>query len=87
MMPDHRLVVFFCVSGSNSSGKSISENRLLEILPDGSTSSSVPVPLKGLFTDLFPRTVRAASSTVKDADTARHTARLSRHDQLRPHSH
>jgi hypothetical protein len=60
MMPDHRLFVFSYVSGSNSSGKSISENRLLEILPDGSTSNSAPVPFKRPFTDFFTATVRAA---------------------------
>jgi hypothetical protein len=59
--PDNRLFVFFYVSGSDSSGKSVSENRLLEILPDGSASKPVPVPLKKPFTDFFTATVRAGS--------------------------
>jgi len=63
--PDNRLFVFFYVSGSNSAGKSISENRLLEILPDGSASNSVPVPLKKPFTDFFTATIRAGSPPSK----------------------
>jgi len=63
--PDNRLFVFFYVSGSDSSGKSISENRLLEILPDGSASNSVPVPLRRPFTDFFTATVRAGSPPSK----------------------
>jgi hypothetical protein len=63
--PDNLLFVFFYVSGSDSSGKSISENRLLEILPDGSTGSPVSVPLKKPFTDFFTATVRAGSPPSK----------------------
>jgi len=63
--PDNRLFVFFYVSGSNASGKSISENRLLEILPDGSAGSAVPVPLKKPFTDFFTATIRAGSPPSK----------------------
>jgi hypothetical protein len=66
--PDNRLFVFFYVSGSNSSGKSVSENRLLEILPDGSPSNSVPVPLKKPFTDFFTATVRAGSPPSKTVE-------------------
>jgi hypothetical protein len=63
--PDNRLFVFFYVSGSNSAGKSVSENRLLEILPDGSISNAVAVPLKRPFTDFFTATVRAGSPPSK----------------------
>jgi hypothetical protein len=63
--PDHRLFVFFYVSGSDSTGKHVSENRLLEILPDGSASNSVPVPLKKPFTDFFTATPRAGSPASK----------------------
>jgi hypothetical protein len=59
--PDHRLFVFFYVSGSDSTGKHVSENRLLEILPNGSASDSVRVPLKQPFTDFFTATIRAGS--------------------------
>ena len=63
--PDNRLFVFFYVSGSNAAGKSLSENRLLEILPDGSASSAIPVPLKRPFTDFFTATIRAGSPPSK----------------------
>jgi hypothetical protein len=63
--PDNRLFVFFYVSGSDSSGKPLSENRLLEILPDGSMSNSVIVPLKKPFTDFFTATTRAGSPPSK----------------------
>lgn len=63
--PDNRLFVFFYVSGSDSTGKPISENRLLEILPDGSVSSPVSVPLKKPFTDFFTATIRAGSPPSK----------------------
>jgi hypothetical protein len=63
--PDNRLFVYFYVSGSDSTGKSISENRLLEILPDGSASNSVVVPLKKPFADFFTATIRAGSPPSK----------------------
>jgi hypothetical protein len=63
--PDNRLFVFFYVSGSDSTGKSISENRLLEILPDGSPSSSVPVLLKKPLIDFLTATIRAGSPPSK----------------------
>lgn len=59
--PDNRLFVFFYVSGSNISGRAISENRLLEILPGGRISESVRVPLKYPFMDFMTATVRAGS--------------------------
>lgn len=63
--PDNRLFVFFYVSGSDATGKSISENRLLEILPDGSVGSAATVPLKKPFTDFFTVTTRAGSPPSK----------------------
>ncbi len=63
--PDNRLFVFFYVSGSDATGKSISENRLLEVLPDGSVSNSVRVPLQKPFTDFFTATIRAGSPPSK----------------------
>jgi hypothetical protein len=59
--PDGRLFVFFYVQGVDPSGKGVSENRVLEILKDGSSSSPVRVPLKSPFTSAFTATVRAGS--------------------------
>ena len=63
--PDQRLFVFFYVSGSDARGQPVSENRLLEIRPDGSARNSVAVPLKRPFTDFFTATVRAGSPPAK----------------------
>jgi hypothetical protein len=60
--PDNRLFVFFYVQGRDAGGRSVSENRLMEILPDGSASTSVRVPLKKPFTDFYTATTRAGSS-------------------------
>lgn len=63
--PDNRLFVFFYVSGLDATGKRVSENRLLEILPDGSITGSDRVPLKKPFTDFFTATTRAGSPPSK----------------------
>ena len=59
--PDNRLFVFFYVQGRDAGGLPLSENRLLEILPDGSTSIAVRVPLQKPFTDFYTATTRAGS--------------------------
>ena len=66
--PGNRLFVFFYVSGSDTSGRPISENRLLEILPGGSVGESVRVPLENPFVDFMTATVRAGSSPSKTLD-------------------
>ena len=58
---DHRLFVFFYVSGSDSAGRGISENRLLEIRRDGTPGLAVRVPLETPFTNFLTATVRAGS--------------------------
>jgi len=58
---DGRLWVFFYVSGSDDQGRGVSENRLLEIRDDGSTSDSVRVSLQRPFTDFFTASVRGGS--------------------------
>ena len=59
--PDHRLFAFFYVSGQDATGKSVSENRLLEIASDASVGPAVRVPLQKPFTEFFTATVRAGS--------------------------
>ena len=59
--PDNRLFVFFYVSGSDAAGRHIAEDRLLEILPDGSIRGPVVVPVKKPFTDFFTATPRAGA--------------------------
>jgi hypothetical protein len=57
--PGGRLLVFYYVSGTSRAGKRVSENRLLEIAPDGRPGPHVTVPLKHPFTSFFTATVRA----------------------------
>ena len=59
--PDHRLFVVCFASGSEGGGRSVAENRILEILPGGSASAPVRLPLAKPFTSYFTTTVRAGS--------------------------
>ena len=59
--PENRLFVLYYVQGRNASGQSLSEDRVLEIYPDGTPSSAVRLPLKRPFTSYFTATVRAGS--------------------------
>jgi hypothetical protein len=59
--PDNRLFVVCYASGTEADGRRVSENRVLEILPDGSTGAAVRLPLAKPFTSYFTATVRAGS--------------------------
>ena len=60
--PDQRLWVICYVSGTDAAGKSVSENRLFEMLADGTAGEPVSVPLKQPFTSFFTATIRGGSS-------------------------
>jgi hypothetical protein len=60
--PEGRLLVFYYVSGRDAAGKRVSENRLMELYPDGTSSPPVRVPLKHPMRSCFTATVRAGSS-------------------------
>jgi len=57
--PENRLFVLYYVDGTDSGGKLISENRVLELYPDGSNGQPVLVPLKHPMNSFFTATVRA----------------------------
>ena len=59
--PDNRLFVFYYVHGEDAAGGRVSENRLMELQPNGTASKAVPVPLKVPFTSFFTATTRAGS--------------------------
>jgi hypothetical protein len=59
--PDHRLLVICHVSGADGAGKSIAENRVLELLPDGQTGATAAIPFARPFTSFFTATIRAGS--------------------------
>jgi hypothetical protein len=66
--PDNRLFVIFYVQGTRSDGKAVSENRLLEMLPDGEPGAAVRIPFKQPFTSFFTATVRGGSPPASTLD-------------------
>jgi hypothetical protein len=60
--PDNRLFVVHLASGTDADGRRVFENRLVELLPDGTVSPPVRIPFKGRpFTNYFTATVRGGS--------------------------
>jgi hypothetical protein len=59
--PDGRLFVFYYVGGKDANGNTLSENRLLEILPDGTMGTPVTVPLQQPLSSFFTATERGGS--------------------------
>jgi hypothetical protein len=59
-LPDGRLLVFCHVSGRGRDGNSISENRIMEVVP-ASELPTTAVDLDPPFTSFFTATVRAGS--------------------------
>ncbi|MEA3399720.1 MAG: hypothetical protein U9R79_00610 [Armatimonadota bacterium] len=59
--PDRRLFICYYVRGRDESGEQVSENRVMEILPDAGTSEPVTLPLQHPLTDFFTATPRGGS--------------------------
>lgn len=59
--PAGRLYVIYYVGGRDPSGRPVSENRLLDVQPDGSPSPAVRVPLEHPLNNFFTATPRAGS--------------------------
>ena len=59
--PDGRLLAFYYVHGADAAGKAVSEDRVMELPPDGTNGPQIRVPLKQPFQDCFTATVRAGS--------------------------
>jgi hypothetical protein len=66
--PDGRLFAFYYVHGKDAARKAVSENRVMELRPDGTSGPEVQVPLKRPMGEYFTATVRAGSppSTILD---------------------
>jgi len=62
LTPDLRLWVICYVSGADADGRSVAENRLFEMLPDGTAGAPVRVPFDRPFTSFFTATVRGGSA-------------------------
>jgi hypothetical protein len=58
---NNRLFVIYYASGKGADGKTVSENRLIEIHASGEVSAQVVVPFKKPFTAYFTATVRGGS--------------------------
>lgn len=59
--PDGRLFVVYYVSGTDGQGKPVSENRIMEVRPDGTHSAGVPIALQKPFTSFMTATERGGS--------------------------
>jgi hypothetical protein len=66
--PENRLFVICYVSGRNGEGQSISENRLLELLPDATSSTPIRLALKHPISEFFTTTVRAGSPPSREVE-------------------
>jgi hypothetical protein len=66
--PEHRLLVVYHVSGKNGRGQRVSENRIMELLPNRSTSSPLVLALRHPLLVIFTATPRGGSapSTILD---------------------
>jgi hypothetical protein len=60
--PDGRLFVFYYVSGADAKGHPVSENRLMELYPDGTHSAGVRVELEYPFTNFMTASERGGSA-------------------------
>jgi len=65
---DGRLFVFYSCNGKDAKGNELDENRLMEILPDGTHSKPMKVELKYPFTTFMTATVRSGSRPSKILD-------------------
>lgn len=59
--PDQRMFVVYYVGGTTQEGEAVSENRLIEVLPDGQTTGPVKLPLEHPLDRYFTATPRAGS--------------------------
>ena len=59
--PDQQLFVFYFVSGVGADGRTVAENRVIEVQPDGSATAPVKVPLAHPMDRYYTATPRAGS--------------------------
>ncbi len=59
--PEGRLLMVFYAGGTGFDGRTVSENRVMELTADGPTGSAVVVPFRQPFTSWFTATPRAGS--------------------------
>ncbi len=59
--PDHRLFVVHLASGTDEGGSRVHENRIVEMMQDGTVGPPTRIPLQKPFNSFFTTTVRAGS--------------------------
>ena len=74
--PDGRLFVFYYCSGVNAQGAGVSENRIMEVFPDGTHGEPVRVPLEHPFTSFMTATERGGSPPSNDLEVLGETVGL-----------
>lgn len=72
--PEGRLFVFAYFQGADKDGKSLDENRLMEVLPDGNVGQAVKVGLQRPFTNFMTATERGGSPSSDVLDVLGHTS-------------
>jgi len=60
--PDNRLFAIYYVWGKDADGEKIAENRLVEIMPDGTASAQMVLPLTQPMNTFFTATPRAGNA-------------------------
>lgn len=70
---DNRLFVFYYCSGADGSGNAVSENRVTEILSDGTHTPPMRVALDAPFSSFITATVRGGSAPSSVMDILGHT--------------
>jgi hypothetical protein len=62
------MFVFYYCSGTNATGKGVSENRIVELLPEGKRTEAVKVELKVPLTSFMTATPRGGTKPSKVLD-------------------
>jgi hypothetical protein len=66
--PDNRLFVFYYVNGRDPAHRAVSEDRVMELGPDGVCGAAVRVPLQHPLNSYFTATVRGGSPASRTLD-------------------
>jgi len=82
-MPDGRLLVFLYARICDATGKSIGENRLVEIRADGTLGRLVAVPLKHPLETFFSASARAGCAPSDTLDLLGEAGRTIRYAKVR----
>jgi len=83
VLPDGRLLVLYYVGGKDAAGKAVSENRLVEVRPDGSLGAAVRVPLKTPMSSFFTATPRAGGAPSATIDLLGDVGKTVRYARVR----